>query len=114
MRMVAFSVSVLCGLTAGFVRLPCAHADSLIDLVAANAQCAFQYPADEVFQEGSAYVVAPGDAYSWRCQRVAKTPGGGAIADLGVDLANFCARRGATAAINDAGNAYSWSCRNAS
>ena len=110
MRTVAFSVALLVGVTSGLAAPPHADADSPIGIAAANAQCAFQYPADGVFQAGSAYVIAPGDAYSWRCQRFAKTPGGGAISDLGLDLSNFCARQGATAAIVDVANAYGWMC----
>lgn len=78
-----------------------------------DAQCAYQYPADDSFLAASAYVTAPGDAYSWRCQRVSRAPGGGILADLGVDLANFCARQGDTAAIGDRSDAFSWSCTSA-
>ncbi|MHA3021796.1 hypothetical protein ACXPWS_16285 [Mycobacterium sp. BMJ-28] len=101
-------VALICGAAAATVGVAPAGADSSID---PNAQCAYQYPADGAFQAGSAYVVAPGDAFSWRCQRVSRAPGGGIIADLGVDLANFCARQGGAPVIANRADAFSWSCR---
>lgn len=100
--------ALICTAVAATCAIAPAAADSPID---PNAQCAYQYPADGAFQAATAYVVAPGDAYSWRCQRVSRAPGGGIIADLSVDLANFCSRQGSTAAIGDRADAFGWSCR---
>jgi hypothetical protein len=76
-----------------------------------NGQCSLQYPAGGGYQQGSAYIAPPGDAYSWRCRQSADTPGGATITDLAVDLGAFCASHGAgrPSAANVAEPA-SWSC----
>jgi len=54
-------------------------------------QCQNQYPRADGFAAGQAYLVAPRDAYSWRCQRVSESSTGGLIADLPVNPNAYCA-----------------------
>ncbi len=73
-------------------------------------QCAIQYPENAGFAAATAYVAAPGDANSWRCQRLSLAPGGGTISDLSVDVANYCARNNLAAKVMAPGGALSWVC----
>lgn len=50
-----------------------------------NLQCSIQYPGEDGFGAGQAYLVAPQDAYSWRCRRV------GLSAELSVNPGAYCA-----------------------
>lgn len=76
-----------------------------------DQQCRDQYPDSPELGWGTPYLVAPSDAYSWRCQQVSTLPGGGVIGNLPVDIAAWCAARGLppAEAINDA-DPYSWRC----
>jgi hypothetical protein len=71
----------------------------------AHAQCRNQYPAADGFLDGQAYLVAPRDAYSWRCKRV--FPTGGLIAELSVNPTAYCAPYTATPANNGTPD---WNC----
>jgi hypothetical protein len=70
-----------------------------------NAQCRSQYPAADGFLDGQSYLVAPRDAYSWRCKRV--SPTGGIIAELPVNPNSYCAPFTATPANNGTPD---WNC----
>ncbi len=74
-----------------------------------GAQCAAQYPGVDGFRPGEAYLVAPGDAYSWRCKRVSASRDGGLIADLSVNPNAFCASQHAAPI---AANPPNWACVN--
>lgn len=54
-------------------------------LVVMEDVCEHQYPETPDFHAGVAYLVAPSDAYSWRCKRSSVLAIGGTIADLPVD-----------------------------
>lgn len=85
--------------------------DTPIDQPKMDELCFSQYPAASVYGGGFAYVVAPGDAYSWRCQQNA--PNGSALANLGIDPAAYCSLapgRGAAVLIS-AGSFNGWVCR---
>ena len=73
-------------------------------------QCEAQYPRNAAFTAGSPYLVAPNDAYSWRCQRLSLAPNGGAITGLGVDLVDFCQRNSGIAIIDDPRSPEGWRC----
>ncbi|WP_418005007.1 hypothetical protein ACNO8X_08995 [Mycobacterium sp. PDNC021] len=92
--------------------LPLAWADPLGgpgQFVDMGAQCAAQYPGVDGFLQGEAYLVAPGDAYSWRCKRVSASRDGGLIADLSVNPNAFCTSRRAAPI---AANPPNWACAN--
>ena len=71
-----------------------------------NAVCQAQYPASGNFDAGHAYLVAPGDAYSWRCMR-GSLPGGAMVGNLPVDVAAYCAQSGKRATPAASPN---WAC----
>lgn len=75
----------------GVLPLPVAHADDTgIHQPQMDALCQAQYPGRNTpFNDGSAYIVAPGDAYSWRCQQTSRS-GAGAISNLGINPAAYC------------------------
>lgn len=54
-------------------------------MVDMDQQCSIQYPGEDGFGAGRAYLVAPQDAYSWRCRRV------GLSAELSVNPSGYCA-----------------------
>lgn len=113
MRATVLSISVLsAALVSGSLGFaPCAVANPItITADQVRQQCEFQYPANAAFTAGSPYLVAPNDAYSWRCQRLSLAPNGGAITGLGVDLVNFCQRNNGVANIDDPRRADSWRC----
>ena len=58
-----------------------------------DAVCQAQYPAGDNLDAGHAYLMEPGDAYSWRCRR-GSLPGGAMIGNLPVDVAAYCAQFG--------------------
>lgn len=94
--------------------LPVAHADDTgIHQPQMDALCQAQYPGRNTpFNDGSAYVVAPGDAYSWRCQQTSRS-GAGAISNLGINPAAYCSmlpNLGGPALVN-AGSPDGWVCR---
>lgn len=101
-------------LALGFPLVPTAHADDAPILQPQmDALCRAQYPGTNAFHDGSAYLTAPGDAYSWRCQQVSKSPGGGAISNLGIDPAAYCSiapNRGAPTLLKP-GSSDGWVCR---
>ena len=75
-------------------------------------QCQNQYPGGQTFQDATAYVVAPGDAYSWRCQQSSKLTGGGLVSNLAVDPGAYCTRLHlGTPVVVDPGNPGGWVCR---
>lgn len=76
------------------VSAPSAYASSGV----ADLACQAQYPANGNFDVGHAYLVAPGDASSWRCKQTSTLPGGGAISSLPVDVFGYCAQLGQQAA----------------
>jgi hypothetical protein len=75
------------------------------DTVVMAAQCRNQYPAADGFSAGQAYLVAPRDAFSWRCKRVSAS--GGVIAELPVDPNAYCFPLGAKPAPDGSEN---WIC----
>jgi hypothetical protein len=62
----------------------------VIDQFQVAALCSSQYPETPTYRAGEAYLVAPRDAYSWRCQRVSTSASGGTITDLPVDPTTLC------------------------
>jgi hypothetical protein len=84
---------MLTGITAGFGSVPAALAmpGRIVDM---GAQCRAQYPGDADFLPAEAYLVAPRDAYSWRCRRISISPRGGIVTDLAVDPDAYCTRLG--------------------
>lgn len=76
------------------VPAPSAYASSGV----ADLACQAQYPSNGNFDAGHAYLVAPGDASSWRCKQTSTLPGGGAISSLPVDIFGYCAQLGQQAA----------------
>lgn len=87
-----------------------ARADDLpIDV---NAECASQYPDTPGAFAAHSILVAPGTAYSWRCSRQFKIPGGGVIATLPLDMNHYCATRHlGHAVVLDHTDPTSWRCR---
>jgi hypothetical protein len=61
-------------------------------------------------QPGEAYLVAPRDAYYWRCKRSSTLPNGGVITDLSVDPGAFCSRYSAGRAVVSVNNPPNWEC----
>lgn len=93
--------------------LPTANAaDAPIHQLEMDALCGAQYPGNNIYRDGTAYVVAPGDAYSWRCQQTSLN--GGAISNLGIDPGAFCSmpppNRGEPVLVNP-GSSDGWVCR---
>lgn len=76
--------------------------------VVMNEVCRTQYPGGPSVADGTAYLVAPGDATSWRCKQDSTVPGGGVVANLTPDVAAYCARQGWGPAHPGPGN--SWVC----
>ncbi|EHB45876.1 hypothetical protein MycrhDRAFT_6354 [Mycolicibacterium rhodesiae JS60] len=70
------------------VAAPAVAAPNPGDPVVMGTQCSNQYPAIDGFSAGQAYLVAPRDAFSWRCKRVSAS--GGVIAELPVDPNAYC------------------------
>lgn len=98
----------------GAAPLAVAHADDTgIHQPQMDALCQAQYPGRNTpFNDGSAYVVAPGDAYSWRCQQTSRS-GAGAISNLGINPAAYCSmlpNLGRPVPINP-GSPDGWVCR---
>ncbi|MGN2642502.1 hypothetical protein ACTD5D_41275 [Nocardia takedensis] len=57
-------------------------------------------------------LIAPGDAYSWRCEQRSKLPGGGLISNLPVDANTYCVARNLGYAVPlDPQDPDSWRCR---
>lgn len=102
LALAALTVGVLTGLTT----LPAAAASpgQSVDM---NAQCAAQYPGGADFLPAEAYLVAPRDAYSWRCKRTSTSPNGGTVTDLAVDPNGYCPTGRATPSAT---NPPSWEC----
>ncbi|WP_280247616.1 hypothetical protein [Nocardia abscessus] len=87
------------------------HASAEETAVDITAQCAAQYPASLTAAPATALLVAPGDAYSWRCEQRSRLPGGGLISNLPVDINAYCGARGlGHAAPVDFQDPYSWKC----
>jgi hypothetical protein len=100
-------VAIASGLTAAVALAQPAVAD---DDQFMNNVCAAQYPEGDNYVGGTAYLIAPGDAFSWRCQQVSKLPGGGAITGLGVDPDAYCRSFHQSAVASNPGNPRSWTC----
>lgn len=102
-------------LTLGCPFLPAAHAaDTVIGQDQMNALCAAQYRgANTAYYDGTAYLTAPGDASSWRCKQESRSPGGGALSNLGIDPAAYCsiAPGGGVPNLVNPGSAQGWVCR---
>lgn len=110
-RVAAITITVSAG-AVGVLGAPgVAAAQGPITAPDINGQCASQYPAGGGYQQGSAYVAPPGDAYSWRCRQSTDAAGGATITDLAVDLGAFCTGHGGgrPSAANVA-DPSSWSC----
>ncbi|MFI6225304.1 hypothetical protein ACIBEH_32495 [Nocardia salmonicida] len=89
---------------------PLASADEPVVDIA--VQCAAQYPGSLTAAPATALLVAPGDAYSWRCEQRSKIPGGGLISNLPVDVNAYCGTRGLGHAVPvDFQDPFSWKCR---
>ena len=86
-----------------------AAADVPLDL---HAQCATQYPETSHAYAGRPVLIAPGNAYSWRCEQPSKLPGGGLLSSLFLDTDAFCANNHLGHALAlDTDNPHSWVCR---
>ncbi len=95
-----------------YLAMPAAAANPGDLPVNVGDQCQSQYPGGQTFQDATAYVVAPGDAYSWRCQQSSKLIGGGLVSNLAVDPGAYCLRRHlGTPVVIDAGSPGGWVCR---
>lgn len=70
--------------------------------------CNWQYPGSPSAEAGTAYLVAPGDATSWRCKQESTVPGGGVVANLTPNVDAYCSIRGWGPAQPGPGN--SWVC----
>jgi hypothetical protein len=73
-------------------------------------QCRVQYPRDAQFLPAEAYLVAPRDAFSWRCKRISISPKGGIVADLAVDPNAYCSRLNAGSAVISFTRPPNWEC----
>lgn len=94
-----------CGMAVS-MGLPTAAADPGDTVVDMQALCRLQYPGNDTFRDATPYLVAPGDAYSWRCQQ--SSAAGGVVSNLAVDPGAYCARlRLGTPVVS----AASWVCR---
>jgi hypothetical protein len=71
-----------------------------------DAVCQAQYPASGMSDAGHAYLMDPGDAYSWRCKQ-GSLPGGAMVGNLPVDVAAYCAQFGKRATPAASPN---WAC----
>ncbi|MEV0711586.1 hypothetical protein [Nocardia aurea] len=88
---------------------PATAAETAVDL---GTQCATQYPDTPTMFAATPTLVAPGNAYSWRCEQRLKLPGGGVIANLPVDAGRYCADHGlGHAVVLDSDDPQSWRCR---
>ena len=103
------AVLLLLGAAAGFVGAPVAMATPAL-IVDMAEQCRIQYPGNARFLPGQAYLVAPRDAFSWRCKRVSVSPDGGLIADLSVDPNAWCTRLNAGRAVISLTSPPNWQC----
>ena len=72
------TVVMVCAVTGLTPPAATANPGQLVDM---NAQCAAQYPGGADFRPAEAYLVAPRDAYSWRCKRTSTSPNGGTVTD---------------------------------
>lgn len=100
----ATSLLLICLAPAAYAADTAIHQDQM------NELCRVQYPAAGIYGDGFAYVVAPGDAFSWRCQQPSPS---GALSNLGIDPAAFCRMPpgyGAPTLINP-GSSGGWVCR---
>ena len=79
-------------------------------LVDMGDQCRAEYPADGAFLPAEAYLVAPRDAYSWRCKRISISPKGGIVTDLAIDPNGFCARHNLGHAVVSVLLPPNWEC----
>lgn len=70
--------------------------------------CRAQYPGGPSAADGTSYLVAPGDATSWRCKQDSTVPGGGVVANLTPNVDAYCAAQGWGPAHPGPGN--SWAC----
>lgn len=70
--------------------------------------CSTQYPGSPSAAQGTAYLVAPGDATSWRCKQESTVPGGGVVANLTPNVDAYCSNQGWGPAHPGPGN--SWAC----
>lgn len=109
----ARSLAAFAGAASLFLNpLPTAHAtDTAISQHEMDSLCGAQYPATGPYGDGTAYVVSPGDAYSWRCQQT--SPNSGAISNLGINPAAFCGMPPARGvpALQNPGSSDGWVCR---
>lgn len=86
-----FVRSHICAFIAASVAVALAaapHAAASPTFVDMGIACHDQYPAADGFSNGQAYLVAPSDAYSWRCKQVSTS--GGVITDLPVNPNAYC------------------------
>jgi hypothetical protein len=79
-------------------------------IVDMDRQCREQYPRDAQFLPAEAYLVAPRDAFSWRCKRVSISPNGGIVGDLAVDPNAYCSRFNAGPAVISVARPPNWEC----
>ncbi|WP_133066957.1 hypothetical protein [Mycolicibacterium sphagni] len=103
------AVLLLIVATAGLLGAPAAMATHAL-IVDMAEQCRIQYPGNAQFLPGQAYLVAPRDAFSWRCKRVSVSPDGGIIADLSVDPDAWCSRLNAGRAVISLTSPPNWQC----
>ncbi|MCV7270213.1 hypothetical protein H7J62_00005 [Mycobacterium tuberculosis variant bovis] len=92
-----------CGTAVSMATAAADPGDTPIDM---RDLCRSQYPGNNTFQDATPYVVAPGDAYSWRCKQ--SSTAGGVVSNLAVDPNVYCTRLSLGTAIVSAG---SWVCR---
>ncbi len=98
--------------TAAWLAMPVAAANPGDTAINVDDQCQNQYPGGQTFLDATAYVVAPGDAYSWRCQQSSNLAGGGMVSNLAVDPGAYCTRLHLGAPIVvDPSSPGGWVCR---
>lgn len=101
----ALMIAATAVITSLAAAVPAVAAPNPGDPVVMAEQCRNQYPAVDGFAAGQAYLVAPRDAFSWRCKRVSES--GGVIAELPVDPNAYCSPNGAKPAADGSAN---WVC----
>ena len=106
-KVVAGACMLLTAIALGSAPAALAAPGRIVDM---GAQCRAQYPASAEFLPAEAYLVAPRDAYSWRCRRISISPRGGIVTDLAVDPDGYCTRLGIGHAVVSPTRPPNWEC----
>jgi hypothetical protein len=104
------AAGLLLGIAAAGLACPPVASASPGRIVDMAEQCREQYPRDAQFLPAEAYLVAPRDAFSWRCKRVSISPKGGIVGDLAVDPNAYCSRLNAGPAVISITHPPNWEC----